>query len=163
MNNTFKKRIDELGRIVIPKQIRNSFKIKNFDELELFVENDTIVLKKSVGIELYKDKIDRFLCFIRQFVNYDILVTDKNKILVSTDKNISSNDEIIINTNSFNNEIIIIIKKRSHENLKFLAYSLPIIIDSNQVGDMYFFNNDKQVINLNDFKFLRDLVIDLIS
>ena len=51
MNNTFKKRIDELGRIVIPKQIRNTFKINDFDELELFIEDDNIVIKKTGGIK----------------------------------------------------------------------------------------------------------------
>ena len=39
----FKKRIDELGRIVIPKELRNNFKIKDFDELELYIENDSII------------------------------------------------------------------------------------------------------------------------
>ena len=55
--NVLNKRIDELGRIVIPKQIRNNFKINNFDELEMFIEKDTIVLKKSIGIEIYKELI----------------------------------------------------------------------------------------------------------
>ncbi len=38
--------VDELGRIVIPKEIRRSFKIENRDLLEIFIEGDKIVLKK---------------------------------------------------------------------------------------------------------------------
>ena len=48
--NTFKKRIDELGRIVIPKQIRNTFKIKNFDNGELLQQNNIFMDYLQNGI-----------------------------------------------------------------------------------------------------------------
>ena len=40
------RRIDELGRIVIPKEIRKNLRIKNGDSLEIFLESDNIILKK---------------------------------------------------------------------------------------------------------------------
>ena len=40
------RRIDDLGRIVIPKELRKSLRIKNGDSLEIFVNQDDIVLKK---------------------------------------------------------------------------------------------------------------------
>lgn len=42
------RRIDELGRVVIPKEIRRNFKIKEGTPLELFIEKDSdmICLKK---------------------------------------------------------------------------------------------------------------------
>jgi len=41
------RKIDELGRIVIPKEIRNSFGIKEGEPLEIFTgDNNQIVLKK---------------------------------------------------------------------------------------------------------------------
>lgn len=47
MNNTgIIRRIDELGRIVIPIEIRNNFDIKEKDPIEIYVDNDSIVLKK---------------------------------------------------------------------------------------------------------------------
>ena len=39
--------VDELGRIVIPKEIRNALGINTKDLLEIHLENNTIVLKKS--------------------------------------------------------------------------------------------------------------------
>ena len=39
--------VDELGRIVIPKEIRNSLKINTKDLLEIHIEGDMIVLKKN--------------------------------------------------------------------------------------------------------------------
>lgn len=163
MNNVFKKRIDELGRIVIPKQIRNTFKIKNFDELELSVENDTIVLKKSIGIEMYKDKIERLLNFIRKFNDFEILIIDKQKLIVSTDKNITNNEEFVIDENSFNNDVVIKFKNPINEKTNFISYCLPIIIDSNTLGEIYFINDGKLFTDKNLLKEIRDLIIDLIN
>ena len=40
------RRLDGFGRIVIPREIRNSLKIMEDDALELFVENNSLILKK---------------------------------------------------------------------------------------------------------------------
>lgn len=40
------RRLDDLGRIVIPKEIRKSLKFMEGDALELFVENNSLILKK---------------------------------------------------------------------------------------------------------------------
>ena len=41
------RRIDELGRIVIPKEIRKNLRIKEGESLEIYVDNeDRIILKK---------------------------------------------------------------------------------------------------------------------
>lgn len=40
------KRVDELGIIVIPSEIRESFNIQEKDAIEIFVEKDLIILKK---------------------------------------------------------------------------------------------------------------------
>lgn len=38
--------IDEVGRIVLPIEIRNTMDIKSKDALEIFVDEDKIILKK---------------------------------------------------------------------------------------------------------------------
>ena len=40
------RRIDDLGRIVIPKEIRKNLRIKEGDNLEVFVDGEDIILKK---------------------------------------------------------------------------------------------------------------------
>ena len=41
------RKIDELGRIVIPKEMRRTFDLKeNVDALEIFVDDNMIILKK---------------------------------------------------------------------------------------------------------------------
>lgn len=153
--NTFKKRIDELGRIVIPKQIRNSFKINSFDELELFIEKDTIVLKKSVGIEMYKEKLERLVVFLSKIFDFKIIITDKNNVIVSNYEGIEYRNEFKINV--VNNELV--------ETPKVNGYieQLSIIIDSNTLGDIYFISNSKFDDNKDFLKNIRNLIIDLIN
>ena len=40
------RRVDELGRVVIPKELRSTFDISEKDALEIFVDGDSIILKK---------------------------------------------------------------------------------------------------------------------
>ena len=40
------RKIDELGRIVIPKEIRRNLSIRDGENLEIFIDNEAICLKK---------------------------------------------------------------------------------------------------------------------
>ncbi|MBE6639099.1 MAG: AbrB/MazE/SpoVT family DNA-binding domain-containing protein [Ruminococcaceae bacterium] len=40
--------IDQLGRIVLPKELRETLNISPKDSLEIFIENEKIILKKYV-------------------------------------------------------------------------------------------------------------------
>lgn len=40
------RKVDELGRVVIPKELRRKFHIAEKDGLEIYVEDDRIILKK---------------------------------------------------------------------------------------------------------------------
>ncbi|WP_240421612.1 AbrB/MazE/SpoVT family DNA-binding domain-containing protein [Paenibacillus periandrae] len=42
------RRIDDLGRVVIPKEIRRTFGISEGDPLEIFVDGDLVLLRKYV-------------------------------------------------------------------------------------------------------------------
>lgn len=47
MKNTgIVRRVDDLGRVVVPRELRRSLQIENGDEIEIFTEEDRIILKK---------------------------------------------------------------------------------------------------------------------
>lgn len=46
--NEIIRRLDKLGRVVIPKEIRDRFDIIEKDPLEMFVQGESIILKKYV-------------------------------------------------------------------------------------------------------------------
>ena len=51
------RRIDELGRVVIPKEIRKTLRIKEGDPLEIYTDKENLVIKKySKDINLLTSK-----------------------------------------------------------------------------------------------------------
>lgn len=47
------RQIDDLGRIVIPKEIRTTYDIKPEDFLEIFTEDDRIILRKYQPSDIF--------------------------------------------------------------------------------------------------------------
>ena len=78
------RRIDDLGRIVIPKEIRRTLKINDGDNLEIYVTDDSIVLKKFCFLNnsfiLAQKLVDTFY----RLYHKDILITDKDKVIAAS-------------------------------------------------------------------------------
>ena len=66
------RKVDDLGRIVIPRELRLMLEIQEKDPIEIFVEGSSIILKKyhpncvfcgsSRDLHLYKDKLVCYKC-----------------------------------------------------------------------------------------------------
>lgn len=50
------RRVDDLGRILIPKEIRRTLKITDGKPMEFFIDGDSIVLKKYGDAEMRKEQ-----------------------------------------------------------------------------------------------------------
>lgn len=60
------RRIDDLGRVVIPKEIRRTMRIREGDPLEFFVDDRTIILKKyQSSTEELAEECAKFVSKIR--------------------------------------------------------------------------------------------------
>ncbi len=57
------RKIDELGRIVIPIEIRNTLGIESRDALEIYVDGDKIVLAKHKPSCIFCENTDGVLHF----------------------------------------------------------------------------------------------------
>lgn len=77
------RRIDELGRIVIPKEIRKNLRIKNGESLEIYLENDSIILKKYSQIESLKNVSIDYVEAFNQIIKHNIIVTDRDKVIAA--------------------------------------------------------------------------------
>ena len=77
------RRIDELGRIVIPKEIRKSLRIKNGDNLEILVDGENITLKKYSQIENATDMATIYAESFYQVLKYNVIVTDTDKVVAA--------------------------------------------------------------------------------
>ena len=81
MSTGIVRRIDELGRIVIPKEIRKSLRIKNGDSLEIIVNGEDITLRKYSQIENVIDTAQLYAESFYQVLKYNIIITDTDKVV----------------------------------------------------------------------------------
>jgi len=78
------RRIDELGRIVVPKEIRYNLGIRDGDPLEIYTENNAIIIKKYSQVENIKD-ISLNICeIINDVCNVGIIISDREKIIATS-------------------------------------------------------------------------------
>jgi AbrB family transcriptional regulator (stage V sporulation protein T) len=76
------RRIDDLGRIVIPKEIRRSLRIRNGESLEIFIEKSgVIVLKKFSPMSDLEDFSKEYADSIFSMVKHNVFITDRDKII----------------------------------------------------------------------------------
>lgn len=81
------RRIDELGRIVIPKEIRRNLRIRDGENMEIFVDNSSIILKKISKMEDSLSYIQKIMEMLESVSNDKIIVTDRDHIISTTNIN----------------------------------------------------------------------------
>lgn len=83
------RRIDELGRIVIPKEIRKNMHIKSGEMLEIYLDNpDMITLKKHSIINEGQSFLECFINNIGRKIKCDVYLISLNNIIFSTDNKV---------------------------------------------------------------------------
>lgn len=76
------RRIDELGRIVVPKEIRRTMKIREGDPMEIFIEEDgTIVLKKYSPVGEMTGITVQMVEAMSQCGGNIAVITDRDKVV----------------------------------------------------------------------------------
>lgn len=81
------RRIDELGRIVIPKEIRKTLRIKEGENLEIYIdENENIILKKYSFMNKIDDLAQDFTDSIYAQYKHDIFIMDCDHIIAASGK-----------------------------------------------------------------------------
>lgn len=81
------RRIDELGRIVIPKEIRRTLKIKEGTPLEIYSGDDgELLLKKYSPVFEISSIAEEIVQSIADGTNYSVLVTNMEKVIASSGK-----------------------------------------------------------------------------
>jgi len=75
------RRIDDLGRIVIPKEIRRTMRIKEGNPLEVYVDKGAIVLKRYAPLNTLEDHADEYVESLQENLKCIALVSDESNIL----------------------------------------------------------------------------------
>ena len=76
------RRIDDLGRVVIPKEIRRTMRIKEGDPLEIFVDREgEVILKKYSPITELGDFAKEYADALSDTLGATILIADRDEII----------------------------------------------------------------------------------
>ncbi len=75
------RRIDELGRIVIPKEIRKTLHIKEGENLEIYIDNETIILKKYSTIHNLNELAQTLTDSISNLIKQNVFITDNDNVV----------------------------------------------------------------------------------
>ncbi|WP_027415773.1 stage V sporulation protein T [Aneurinibacillus terranovensis] len=76
------RRIDDLGRVVIPKEIRRTLRIREGDPLEIFVDRDgEVILKKYSPIGELGDFAKEYADSLYESLNHITLISDRDTII----------------------------------------------------------------------------------
>ncbi|MBQ7348048.1 MAG: AbrB/MazE/SpoVT family DNA-binding domain-containing protein [Clostridia bacterium] len=73
------RKVDELGRIVLPAEIRQSMDIKVKDSIEIFTDNERIVLQKYSPSCIFCNNVDNIVLFREKRVCAECLEKLKNQ------------------------------------------------------------------------------------
>lgn len=144
------RRIDDLGRIVIPKEIRKNLKIKENEVLEIFINNDEIILKKFSPFNDSEKVLSDYIKVINDMTGNDVIITDRDKVILSTkkleekllNKKLSEYvNDLMENRNTFLSNDMKGIEVIDNEKIKQNYYFIPFIIDSDVVGSIIMFSS----------------------
>ncbi|MGE6632318.1 stage V sporulation protein T [Bacillus sp. NPDC077027] len=73
------RRIDDLGRVVIPKEIRRTLRIREGDPLEIFVDRDgEVILKKYSPISELGDFAKEYADALFDSLGHSVLICDRD-------------------------------------------------------------------------------------
>ncbi len=78
------RRIDDLGRIVIPKEIRKTLRIRDGESLEIFTDNEAITLKKFSVSGNLTEVSQVLLDIVYNTIHKNILVTDRDNVIAAS-------------------------------------------------------------------------------
>lgn len=148
------RRIDELGRIVIPKEIRKTLRIHDGDNLEIFTDDkENIVLSKYSSIGVLSELSKNIVQVINKNINCDIIITDNDKVIAA-----SNNLKKMFESKEISNDLLKYLKKRElykSENkisLKIIDEELtgyflisPIVANSDSIGLIIVYSKDNKI------------------
>ena len=139
------RRIDDLGRVVIPKEIRRTMRIREGDPLEIFTESDgTVIFKKYSPIGELGEFAKQYAESLAKTSGMASCISDKDAIIAVSgaskkelsDKKISTelekimDDKTIFIANVGGKQIIVI---EDNENYK-AGVVAPIIYEGDSIG-----------------------------
>ena len=153
------RRIDDLGRVVIPKEIRKTLRIKEGDPLEIFTDKEgEVILKKYSLIGELSEFATGYAETLARTTGHIACITDKDTVIAVSggskkeflEQDVSPELESIMDekesyTSQENNGVSIPITKNDTKERKYNAQVVyPIISDGDVIGSVILLSKESK-------------------
>ena len=98
----FIRKIDELGRVVIPKEIRNQLKIKDNENIHIELIKENVIIKKYSYLINYNNYLESLANTFYEVYKIPIKIKDNDNLVISVG---SINDKLNITEPIYNNSV----------------------------------------------------------
>jgi AbrB family transcriptional regulator (stage V sporulation protein T) len=151
------RRIDDLGRIVIPKEIRKVLRIKEGDPLEIFTDKEgEVILKKYSPIGELSEFASGYAETLSKTTGHIACITDKDSVIAVSggskkeflEQDLSKELEQLMDDKEVyiskeNNEVSIPVIKNDNKERKFNSQVVyPIIAQGDVIGSVILLSKD---------------------
>jgi AbrB family transcriptional regulator (stage V sporulation protein T) len=153
------RRIDDLGRVVIPKEIRRTLRIREGDPLEIFVDHDgEVILKKYSPISELGEFAKEYADSLYESLGHITLISDRDSIIAVAgiakkeymDKAIGSAIEESMETrkalSSFENSTVSVVADVDEEASSYIIS--PIIAGGDPIGAVILLSKEQKMSDL---------------
>lgn len=151
------RRIDELGRVVIPKEIRRTLRIREGDPLEIYTDREgQVILKKYSPIGELNEFAQEYCESLSENTNHTAIISDRDHVIAISggskkeylEKRISPELEKLIEsratyiTNEENNPIKVIYEEDDVDQHISQVIS-PIVMQGDPIGSVILISKEK--------------------
>lgn len=85
MRNTgIVRRLDELGRVVIPKEIRSVLRLREGEQIEIFMQNETLTLRKYSRLGEGFEEVEKLCQALKKSAKSQVFAMDSLRYIFST-------------------------------------------------------------------------------
>ncbi|KIL52460.1 stage V sporulation protein T [Jeotgalibacillus campisalis] len=147
------RRIDDLGRVVIPKEIRRTLRIREGDPLEIFVDREgEVILKKYSPINELGNFAKEYAEALHDSLGHPILICDRDNVVAIA--GVSKKDYLNRRIGTGIEEVMsarksIISEKQTklavieHQDEESASYAIaPIVSSGDPIGAVIIFSKD---------------------
>jgi len=139
------RRIDELGRVVIPKEIRRTLRIREGDPLEIYTDREgEVIFKKYSPIGELQNFASQYAETLNRTANLNVVICDRDSIIATAgvpkkdfaEKPISTEVDKIMNSRSpytYHLNASVIYAVTGTEDW-FISYAAPILTGGEVIG-----------------------------
>lgn len=131
------RRLDDLGRLVIPKEIRKIYKLKEGDSIEFFVsENNEIMIKKYQHLNENNQQLEGMIETFQELFKIPLLFYGDDRLIAIHEMMINRelSQECHDRIKTYHEETFNGIRLFSEDDTVLTVTVFPLVIDSHWVG-----------------------------